>query len=689
MRAKTHGLVLHMTATCLLGIPTFAWVVAHTSPSFPRQVLLTVGAMTVLLVIGEMFPIAIPRRGEVGDELSVSSTLAVALLFVSQLGVAVLAQAIALTADEFRSRRNVPRLLFNIAQYTISLTAAKLVYSALSGAPVLARESFFPARSLPWALVACCVFFPLNNGLTGTAVALKLRLPVIRQLVADVRWQIGTAGVLLALAPAVAQAVQWSPWTLLLMSTPLFAVHRSAAVAFAREHEALHDALTGLANRVMFDARLQRACVDAETHPFAVAVIDLDHFKHVNDTLGHYTGDLLIAEAARRVRAAVRDGDLVARLGGDEFAILATRVVNEDDAAELAQRVNSALAAPFTLDRVHLQASCSIGFALAPRDGDSAQLLLQRADVALYEAKTTRGTWMTYAEESDDNTIDRLELTADLHQALTTDQVFVIFQPKCDAITGEVFGVEALVRWHHPRLGLLAPDRFIGIAEGTGLIDALTDRVLELALAQVAQWRRSGHDLTVAVNLSARCLLQDGFAATIGELLARHDLPGRAVTLEVTETMLMADTARTLKTLRGLRDLGVRLSIDDFGTGYSSLAYLKRLQVHELKIDRGFVAGMRHDPQDEAIVRTTIQLGHEFGLEVVAEGVEDFATWNRLVELGCDVIQGFILSPPEPAHAFDSWLAAHRAGSAPAIPHARVEEPAVPAVPASMGPSCF
>jgi diguanylate cyclase (GGDEF)-like protein len=426
-----------------------------------------------------------------------------------------------------------------------------------------------------------------------------------------------------------------------------------------KEHQASHDALTGLPNRSLFHERVQRAVLDARGSGSAVAVmlLDLDRFKEVNDTLGHHIGDDLLQEVGKRLRESVKAGDTVARLGGDEFAILLPSVRDGAQAVEVASRARRALEAPFEMGELTLVVGASLGIALAPEHGDLATVLLQRADVAMYAAKTAHAGVVVYSAEVDTHSPRRLALVGELRKAIERDELLVHFQPKADALTGRITGAEALVRWLHPTEGPISPDEFIPIAERTGMIHDLTDRVLEQSLHQCAAWRRAGRRIDVAVNVSAGSLLDLDFPEQVRAHLDAASVAPSSLTLEITESSIMADPKRSLRVLSALSAMGVRLAIDDFGTGYSSLSQLKQMPVDELKIDRSFIQDMISDDDDATIVRSTVDLGHNLGLRLVAEGVEDAETWRRLRTLGCDVVQGYYLSRPLEAHSFERWLA--------------------------------
>jgi diguanylate cyclase (GGDEF)-like protein len=420
--------------------------------------------------------------------------------------------------------------------------------------------------------------------------------------------------------------------------------------------QALTDDLTGLGNRRLLYRQLEAALTQrAESRAVGLLILDLDRFKEVNDALGHHLGDQLLQQVGPRLAAQLRPDDLLARLGGDEFAIL---LADTDlaSATGVAQRLLGALQEPFDLDGVALHVDASIGLALCPEHADTATTLLQRADVAMYQAKAGHHGWQPYAFGGQEQARDRLQTIEDLRGALAHDQLLLHYQPKIDPRTRRVVGVEALVRWAHPTHGLLYPDTFLPLAEQTGLMRQLTLVVLQTALQQGQAWRREGLDLPVAVNLSVANLLDAHLPRQVSDLLAGLGLPPRALELELTEDTLMADPVRSKQVLGELRALGVRLSVDDYGTGYSSLAYLQELAVDELKLDKSFVMCMTEDAGAAAIVRTTVDLAHSLGLTMVAEGVENQTALLELARLGCDLAQGYHISKPLPAEQLTGWL---------------------------------
>ena len=415
-------------------------------------------------------------------------------------------------------------------------------------------------------------------------------------------------------------------------------------------HQALHDSLTGLPNRELFHDRLEQTIVLArrEAGTSAVLLIDLDRFKEINDTLGHQSGDMLLEKIGATLSAAVRESDTVARLGGDEFAVVAPRT-DAEGAFQLADKLRQALARPSNVMGIDLEMDASIGIAIFPEHGVDADTLLRRADVALYLSKEAHAPCL-YTEEQDHYSPERLALASDLRRAVTTDNELVVyFQPQADLRTGHIVRAEALVRWQHPTRGLLTPDVFLPLAEHTGLMRPLTRTVLEASVRQCRAWRDAGMDVAVAVNVSGRDLLDVTLPDEVADTLQRLGVPADRLELEITENTILTDPQRARSVLARLSELGVSLAIDDFGAGYSSLGYLKRLPVDVLKIDRSFVMNMSSDENDAVIVRSTIDLGHNLGLRVVAEGVEDETAMRTLGELNCDTAQGYYLGRPVPA----------------------------------------
>jgi predicted signal transduction protein with EAL and GGDEF domain len=404
------------------------------------------------------------------------------------------------------------------------------------------------------------------------------------------------------------------------------------------EHQAMHDSLTGLPNRVLFRDRLEQALHQARRNPgeMAVMFLDLDRFKEVNDTLGHESGDVLLREVGQRLLHSLRAGDTVARLGGDEFAVLATGLDDTDDALEV---------------------EASIGIATFPEHGTDVDTLLRHADVAMYQSKQAHSGAGIYSPERDVYSPDRLKLLGELRRAIEQGELILYYQPQVSLKTSEVLGFEALVRWPHPEQGLLAPDRFLPFAEHTGLVKPLTRYVMREAVRSCAKWQQAGLDLGVAVNLSGRDLLDLHLPDEVRLLLNETGIDPARLELEITENTILTDPVRTRTILNRLKELGVRLAIDDFGSGYSSLGYLKRLPLDTLKIDKSFVMTMMSDEDSAAIVRSTIDLAHNLGLQVVAEGVSNEQITQILSSLRCDAAQGFYFAGPIVHHEVAGWAA--------------------------------
>ncbi|MFF8593255.1 putative bifunctional diguanylate cyclase/phosphodiesterase [Streptomyces sp. NPDC015220] len=606
-------------------------------------------------------------------------TLAVLLLY-GWVPAGMVSLAVVALVGIARRGRWRPGVL-NGAVDILGIGAAALVLAAFGRVPTVERPwdpGAWTAYTVPAVVLAAAAYLavtrlllwylhsPRTGGLPTVA-----RTALVRQGLLAVA--------LLGIAPLVCVVAVAEPVLLPLFAIPLIALDSTLWIARARAEEQLRDPLTGLPNRQWLLDRIWTALDEAERAGAraALMLIDLDRFRSVNDTLGHLAGDRLLLQIADRLRQALPHGAEAARLGGDEFAVLLPVADSTTSATRIARGLVTALSSPLDLDGLTLVLEASAGVAVFPDHALDAEGMLRRADVAMYQAKRDRTGVEVYESKRDSNTPDRLGLLGDLRRALDAHEVQLHYQPKV-RFDGQVAGLEALVRWVHPERGKVPPDEFIAIAESSGLMPHLTEYVLETALGQVAEWRAQGLFVPVAVNVSPRDVHTPGFAGSVAARLARHGVPAGALQLEITEHVLLEDPQRAADTLAGLTAHGVKMSLDDFGTGYSSLVHLRRLPVSELKIDRSFVARLAVDTEDAEIVRCTVDLAHSLGLLVVAEGVEDDETWERLRDLGCDAVQGWLVAAAMPPGETTAWLRARGSRGwvrpAAALPAAAAEE---------------
>jgi diguanylate cyclase (GGDEF)-like protein len=579
---------------------------------------------------------------------------------------------------------------------------------------VMPRRAFWNRAQMAWSVVVEALLFHslgslesqwyvlipavLLSGIAGYAVnvllvAIHVRLEhkepilgVLREMHVGVFGEFLLSYMGLALFSVVVAStfVRIGHWSILVFVAPLlFArqmftrthrLHEATVELEAKqqekEYQALHDALTDLPNRVLFRSRLADVVEAAQEEGaadrvIAVLLIDLDHFKEVNDTLGHHFGDLLLQQIGPRLATTLREHDLMARLGGDEFGIVLSDLPDEAMAVRVAERIIEELERPLSVEGLQLDVSGSIGIAVYPRHSDDVETLMRRADVAMYAAKESGSGYEVYNPSLDRHSAARLTLIGQVRPAIDNHELVLWYQPKLRLSDERVAGVEALVRWMHPERGIVMPDDFIPMVERTVLLRPMTQYLLEQALRQSHAWERMGLSMEMAVNLSPRSLLDQHLPEQVAEELSRWQVPPERLTLELTESFLMSESGRSTGVLAGLSEVGVVLSIDDFGTGYSSLSHLRRLPIREIKIDRSFVTHMREDPNDQMLVRATVDLGRNLGLRVVAEGVETQDTLEELALMGCDMAQGYLLTKPLPPAELTAWL--ERRGGASAI----------------------
>jgi diguanylate cyclase (GGDEF)-like protein len=630
------------------GIGASAWVIAG------------------LALVVDVAPFRAPGRGASATVFP-SITFTFALLVGWGLAPAIAVQTLAVVVSSARLGHAPWRALFNAGQYALSFAAAGAVLT-LGRVPPLSPDAHIGVVGVVGILLAAVVWFVVNDALVTTAVWLRFS-GSWRQTLADTfRQEALSALALLALGPVVVAAGNVSAVLVPLMLIPLFTVNELARYAERERRRSARDDLTGLPNRraLFREMRSQarayaqrRGRVPGDRRRMALLLLDIDQFRHVNDALGHVVGDRLLGAVGARLVECIGADGVVARLGGDEFAVLAPRLADASAANVLAERVADALAEPVTMDGLQLDVTAAIGVAIHPDHGTDHTTLLRRAEVAMYDAKHRAAVYSIYSPESDHSSPERLELLAELRQALDVarpDEIQLFYQPQVDMSTGEVVGVEALLRWHHPRRGLISPQHLITVAEHTAVMRRLTSRVLEDAIGQLAKWKAQGLVLRASVNVSVRDLHRPELVDQLATVLADRGVAANQLQLEITEGALMADPRRVLVTLHRLDTLGVALSLDDFGTGYSSLQHLRRLPLAEVKIDRSFVLGMTTDPDDRAVVGSIIDLARALGLRVVAEGVEDDQTRRMLLGAGCEVAQGWFYARPMPADDLFAWL---------------------------------
>ncbi|MFI7146261.1 putative bifunctional diguanylate cyclase/phosphodiesterase [Nonomuraea sp. NPDC050022] len=615
--------------------------------------------LTALVVLGELRPVMVSSATAVGGTYpSTMFTFAVLLHF--GLPVAVLMQAVAVVMNGVVTRKAWHRVMFNIAQSTLALTSAAVVLGLFGIVPSPAAPWVPTGADLLAISLAGIAYFAVRAALVSGAVALHERRSITRVLKASLGPQSLVYVALLGLAPLVVVVMTHSPTLVPLFVAPLAAVYFTATLSMRRDHQAMHDELTALPNRKMLIVSTEEALAEARQHErVGLFLLDLDRFKEVNDTMGHPVGDRLLQMVAHRLTHSVRPGDVVARLGGDEFAVLLPSIRDAHAAREVAARLRAALTEPVRLEGMSFDLDGSVGIALYPDHAPDFELLLQRADVAMYLAKEGRTGVELYQPDKDRNSPERLNLLGDLRRAVDNRELRLHYQPKVGMATGAVHGMEALLRWHHPVHGQIPPSEFIPLAEQSYLMRQLTEYVIEAALEQAARWWHSGLRVQVSVNISARDLLDSALPEQLEAGLAKLRLPPSAIQLEVTERILMGDQAYTHETIKALAVLGVPLSLDDFGTGYSSLIRLQRLAVSEVKIDASFVQRIAESDDDYRIVRSIVDLVRSLGLSSVAEGVESDDVAIRLTEMGCDMGQGWLFHKPMPPAEATVWLREH------------------------------
>jgi diguanylate cyclase (GGDEF)-like protein len=650
--------------------------------------LLPILVWVVAIMVVDLMPV--PMAMSFDFSLSFPLELSVALLYPPPVAALIVLLG---SADVREFRRQIPPLtaMFVRAQIALAVLAESQVFRGLTDLD----DGWFVVG--PTVLLAAIVGYAVNTILVAEWQTIKSRATldaILRQMHSGVLGEFVVSYMGLALfSVLVAITTQTiGLWAIAVFIAPLaFAwqmLHRTHSLKIAseelaekqreNEYQAFHDHLTGLPNRLLFRLQLGDAIEEAagKGGRLAVMLMDLDHFKEVNDALGHHVGDRLLAAVGPRLAETIREEDLMARLGGDEFGVLVRDVADDATAIGIADRLIEGLHHPVTVDELDLDVSASIGISFYPDHASDADTLLRHADVAMYASKETGTTFEVYDESIDTHKPELVKLVSQVRPAIDDEQFRMYFQPKIRLSDGRVAGAEALIRWHHPTLGRLSPAAFIPMVEKTVLLQPLTHWALNDVLRVWRRWSDEGIKIPVAVNVSPRTLLDQDLPQVVGDLLARWGVPPRYLRLELTENFLVADSGRSDTVLNGLSQVGVGLSIDDFGTGFSSLSYLKRLPIEEIKIDRSFVSHMMERVEDFTIVRATVELGRNLGLRVVAEGVQDRDTFDRLGDFGCDEAQGYYIARPLEPEDFWRWLS-HREMSGEALDPSLANVPAL------------
>ena len=603
---------------------------------------MALAVFAVCCSVTEVRPLRWLRLDE-GGQVTASWMFMMALLLIAPPITAIGTVTAIVVAGEVASRKSLTKVLFNSAQITLCLSLAAAALRSAGQGEALLVHTGPPLLWFPVFVLACAIVFALNNALTGTVMALHQGLPVPQMLRTVFGANLSTDGVLLSMSPILVVVGEKSVFLVPLLLVTTWTVYRTAKLALVHRHEATHDALTQLPNRRLFDAHLHSAVIAARRTGTRVGVvlIDLNGFKGINDRLGHDIGDEILRSIAARMNNARRDTDLLARIGGDEFAVVLPHLDSIEVALQVAERLQATFRQPCMVEGFPVSVEASFGVAVLPDHAHDSETLLQRADETMYSAKQGEKRVIVYSSKPDERALGRMGLIADVAHGLVANEFFLEYQPQVSLLSGRTVGVEALVRWRHPVVGVLYPAEFIGLAEQTELIGEITEYVLRRALAQCASWQWDDRHLRIAVNISARNLQDVHFPELVAGLVRESGVKPGDVDLEITENTVGLDGSAIHWVLTRLRAIGVSISIDDFGTGYSSMAQLRELPVDRIKIDRSFVTNMAHQNRDALIVKAIVQLGRALEIETIAEGVEDVSVAEMLAELGCTAAQGW------------------------------------------------
>ncbi|MBR8740475.1 bifunctional diguanylate cyclase/phosphodiesterase [Nocardiopsis sp. MG754419] len=619
-----------------------------------------VWVMLCMVVLGELRPIAMPGQAP-GSGAPTSLPFTFALVIFYGLPIAALVQCTATVVAGVVRTHAAHRTAFNAAQYVLSLGVADAVLRLVMPG-IITTPGVPVGGEIAAVALAGAASFTVNRILVLCAVAMHERVPLRQVMFKGLRQQILVSMVLLSLAPLIVIAMTHSVLYVPLFALPLGALYTSSLLLVKRDHQANHDELTGLANRKLLTVRSRREIVRAHQNGARVGLLllDLDRFKEVNDTLGHPTGDRLLQTLAHRLTHSVRPNDLVSRLGGDEFAILLPQVRDTESAREVALRLRGALAEPVRLDGMDFDLQVSTGIALYPDDATDFESLMQRADVAMYVAKSDRTGVESYDPGKDRNSTARLSMYSELRRGLAEGALEMRYQPKIGLADGLPVGFEALARWRHPARGLLTPDEFLPVIEHSNLFRAFTAQVLDITLARSARWHAEGLSLPVSVNLGVRELLCPDLPETVAAALREHGVAAERLVLEVGEQTLIADPEAATAAVERLRGLGVGLALDDFGTGHFTLAQLVGLPLDEVKIHESFTARLADgDSHGHTVVRASITLVRALGMRATAEGVSTAPLAEAARESGCHAAQGHHFAAPMDPREVLPWWSAH------------------------------
>ncbi|MCB1001655.1 MAG: bifunctional diguanylate cyclase/phosphodiesterase [Acidimicrobiales bacterium] len=620
-------------------------------PSVP-----TLAVFVVLLVMGEVRTLKWLKLHD-GGEVTASWAFAFAILIVPAPTAAVVAMAVASVVGDLSHRKPLQRVAFNAGQTALSLGIAASILVLAGELETLGGDGALGPLWFVAVSVSMVAMFLVNSVLTCVALALHEGTKVLVMLRRGLMLNFMSDVALVALAPIFVVVAARSVLLLPLVVVVALMVHINTRSALASEHEANHDVLTELWNRRAFTSRITAELDDRDpSDRCALVLVDLDDFKDINDRLGHHVGDAVLGEVGARLRALQRTGHVAARLGGDEFAVLVTRVPDDATVTRWAEELRATLAQPFLDSGFPVASAASIGVAFWPDHGRDESALFQAADLAMYSAKKTGDAVHVYKESAAGAGTGRVDLLSELERGLERGELEMWYQPQIELATGRPVAMEALIRWRHPRLGLVMPGEFVPLAEHTELIVPLTEYALDRSLADARVWRERHPDVRVAVNASARNLNDLGFPKTVAAALERHRTAGASLELEITENTVLSHPDKVSAVLGGIEQLGVQLCIDDFGTGYSSLTSLRDLPVGTVKIDRSFVRDLPTDTGDEAIVRSIVDLAHHLGLTTVGEGVDSVAGSQQLLAMGCDLAQGYLIARPMPLESALRWL---------------------------------